>query len=573
MANSLNLTLISEIWKSTRKYILIVSPWFPIYSLAEVTLAFLISIFAQIIFIDAQVINLKNLLPGNLKGYLPYDYQVETSFLIMTTPFLLIVISLIKMFSSFATNYVSEKSGHKLALNLRKLILSKYLNARGEILDHLEPKAFANQVMQDTTLLQSAVSKGTISSIRDMIVLVTIFISMLLISVKITLVGLLIISPVILFIKRASKKMSYYTKESQIKQLSISKQILETHSGILTVSALRTYDSEKEKFISKVKEYYHFMRKALYLRAGLSPFIEVIAFSLLIFAFEWKLSLDTQDFNFGSHITYIILLGFSYRYFKSISNALNQFIDMQVVFKRFNKSLKILQTEKPHKTKSRMNPSFAAELSNITYVNKDNIPILKNCSIKIPFGERVAIIGESGSGKTTFLRLLSELITPSTGHVDVIDDKILLTQTPYIFKGSVKDNILYQTPPEIQSFDEIDAKIEELLLDFGLSHTKTSVKLFANKKINYNGVGLSGGEKARIAMARAILRNPRMLILDEPTANLDKNSQKLFWSAIKKWQQKNSKNTLVVVTHSINEVKDFNQCYVFQNGEIKKNKP
>ena len=203
MANSLNKTLLSEIWKSTRKYLLIVSPWFPIYSLAEVTLAFLISIFAQIIFIDTQSLNIKDLVPGNLKSFFPNDYHIETSFFIMTTPFLLILISLIKMCSSFATTYVSEKSGHKLALNLRKLILSRYLNAKGEILDHFQSKAFANQVMQDTALLQSAVSKGTISSIRDLIVLLTILVSMLLISLKTTLIGLLIISPIIILIKKA----------------------------------------------------------------------------------------------------------------------------------------------------------------------------------------------------------------------------------------------------------------------------------------------------------------------------------------------------------------------------------
>ena len=210
------------VWKAGKKDILLSAPWLPIYSISEVLLALSLSTVLQLIFVSTPRIQLKELIPGDIKNYINFNFILDRRDLIFIISVIIICISFAKLISSFMSSYLTERAGHKISHLLRQEMLKGYLTSSGNILDKKNPDSTANQLMQDTALLQGAVSKGTISAARDFVVLLGFVISMLLISWKSFLIGISILIPMVLMFRKIAQKLNFYTREGQKKQIEIS---------------------------------------------------------------------------------------------------------------------------------------------------------------------------------------------------------------------------------------------------------------------------------------------------------------------------------------------------------------
>ncbi|BBH54414.1 ABC transporter transmembrane domain-containing protein [Fluviispira sanaruensis] len=557
------------IWKAGKKDILFSIPWLPIYSLSEIILALSAGTILQLVFVTTPRIQVSELIPGNFKDYVHFHQVIDRRDLIFIIPIFIIIAALIKLISGFMSSYLTERAGHKVAHSLREEMLKGFLSSPGNILDQKNPDATANQLMQDTALLQGAVSKGTISAARDFVVLVGIIISMLIISWKTFFIGIVIVVPMAYSLRKISQKLNFYTREGQKKQIGISTRILSTHNGLLTINALRSHEREKKDFENLNIKNYYFMKKSLFVRTFFSPGMEFFATFILAAIFSWRLSF-TENFQSGTYSSMLILLAFSFKYIKNIAGTITFFSEIKVVLHRVKNFIGDFSKTGHYKRPSPLpNHSKEAVIAhNVTYKTESGKIILENCSLKIEKGKKIAFIGESGAGKTTFLRSLAGLIIPSDGEISLTADFLLASQSPYIFRGTVKENIIYaeQGIPEHIS----DDKAKELVLALMLSFSDSGSQLILDKKLGFLGDGLSGGEKARVALARTLFASPKLILLDEPTANLDSISANLFWQAIHKWKAKDSEHTVIAVSHSLNEVKDFDFCYVFENGTIAK---
>ncbi len=192
------------------------------------------------------------------------------------------------------------------------------------------------------------------------------------------------------------------------------------------------------------------------------------------------------------------------------------------------------------------------QIQNLKYKNILDIP-----DMLIESGKTTCIIGESGSGKTTLLRLLNKMISPSKGEIlynsiplsktDSIKHRrnvVMLSQSPVIFEGNIKDNL------------QIGLKFSEkpLANDTELISAMKIAQL--DKPLEFNAEQLSGGEKQRLALARILLLNPDILLLDEPSSALDENTADLITKALVEYSQENNK-TLIMVTHSISIAKKY----------------
>ncbi len=294
--------------------------------------------------------------------------------------------------------------------------------------------------------------------------------------------------------------------------------------------------------------------------------MEFFATCMLAFIFAWKLNY-AGDFQASTYSSMLILLAFSFKYIKNIAGSITFFSEIRVVLQRVHSFLGDFSNSKFAKPIPLPSYSKVAIIANnVTYVTEGGNEILSNCSLKIPKGSKVAFVGESGAGKTTFLRALAGLIVPTNGTISITPEFLLTSQTPYIFRGTVKENIIYaeQGIPEHIS----DDKAKDLIIALMLAYSESGSKLILDKNLGFLGDGLSGGEKARIALARTLFASPKLILLDEPTANLDPHSAQLFWKAIHAWKERDSENTVVAVSHALHEVKDFDICYIFENGKI-----
>lgn len=558
------------IWSASKKDLILSLPWLPLYSLSEVVLAVSTATLLQLIFLNQPSLKLQDLIPGKLKDFLHFQATtLERQDLIFVIPIIIVSTAFVKLISGFMSSYLTERAGHAVSHRLREEMLIGFLSSPGNKIDHKNPDQIANQLMQDTTLLQGAISKGTISAARDFLVLLGLVFSMLLISWQTFLIGLAVILPISFYLKKIAKKLNYYTREGQKNQIEISTRFLLTHHGALTVHGLRAHEREQIDFEQLNNKNYKCMHESLFVRTFFPPATEFIAVCLLAGIYAWH-NYNEATFHSSTYSSMIILLAFSFRYIKNIAGTITFFSDLRVVFVRLNDYVTSYSSKQESKKTIALpyHSPLAIKVQDVSYVTQEGRSIISKCSLQIKRGTKVAFIGESGAGKTTLLRIIAGLISPNTGEVALEPQFLLASQSPYVFRGTVKENIVYtqySTLPHL-----IDDKCQNLAMALGLAHSHLGSHIFLDKKLGFLGEGLSGGEKARVALARILFAQPKLILLDEPTANLDSQSAKLFWHAINAWKEKDSEHTVVAVSHARHEVADFDYFYLFEEGVLKR---
>lgn len=218
------------------------------------------------------------------------------------------------------------------------------------------------------------------------------------------------------------------------------------------------------------------------------------------------------------------------------------------------------------------NPKGEIELRNVTFGYDLNRPVLKNVSLKIPAGSMFGIVGRSGAGKTTLVNLISRLYDPQEGSIffDGIDIKDLtfkdlrrnvamVSQETYIFMGTIEENIAYANP---------NASKEEIIRAAKLASAHDFILRMPdgyNTMVGSSGRDLSGGERQRISIARAILANPKVLILDEATASVDTETERAIQRSINYLVKG---RTTISIAHRLSTLRDADYLCVIDNGEI-----
>jgi ABC-type multidrug transport system fused ATPase/permease subunit len=210
--------------------------------------------------------------------------------------------------------------------------------------------------------------------------------------------------------------------------------------------------------------------------------------------------------------------------------------------------------------------------SDVSFEYEEGKPVLKNISFTAPAGTVTALVGTSGSGKTTIAGLAASFLTPTTGMVTVDGTDLskvslksyrsqlgVVLQDDFLFEGTIRENILFPRPT---------ASEDELLKAVHAAHVNEFTDRFDEglaTVIGERGVKLSGGQRQRIAIARAILANPRILILDEATSNLDTESEALIQESLKELMKG---RTTFVIAHRLSTIRQANQILVIEEGRI-----
>ncbi|MEY2986815.1 MAG: hypothetical protein RJB13_336 [Pseudomonadota bacterium] len=564
--------LSSIVWSAARFDIILGMVMSPLHAVAEVALGFVSGALLQLIFSGSGEAEIDRIVPPTIAQHFSILKTLSREDLITLVPLLLTGIGFVRMLTSFGSNYLLERAGHRVAHSLRERFLGSYLHASGKVLDSRNPDEMTNRILLDTTLMQSLISKGTIGALRDGLVVIGTACGMLYVASQFFFYLILIFVPFFFMLRFVSAKLEYFTRESARRQIALATRGMQTRSGLQAIFGMGAQSREISDLTKMNASYYDFVKRTFLLRVGFKPAMEVLAVLILAGALQWRLN-ESADIDVASYSAVFVLAALSFRPLKNVSGFVSQFSELKAVWVRLSEEWKTLNDSRDHTVSLHASEAVRAgramSAKSVTYMGADGRVIVNNVSLDFNEGERVALLGVSGAGKSTMLRLLAGLLRPDLGSVTGSGNAVLATQFPYVFHGTVFENIIYPQRIVQQAEREVvRRRVLDLILTLMLAHTEAGAELFLNKKVGFMGEGLSGGERARVALARLLFADRPILLLDEPTANLDQASASAFWTAVWRWQKKNgSAHSVVAVTHDQTELSHFDVVCVFDDGQ------
>jgi ABC-type multidrug transport system fused ATPase/permease subunit len=312
-------------------------------------------------------------------------------------------------------------------------------------------------------------------------------------------------------------------------------------------------------------------------RAVFAVFIITMLFGALFFVIGYGMHMvQMGQITAGdliAFVTYTAIIGGS---IASLGNFYTELVGAVGATERVREILKS-PTEAEERQRGSLNAgrlrgNVSFENVHFSYPTRADVEVLKGVSLEIPAGQKVALVGQSGAGKSTIMQLLLQFHFPTSGEIFVDNKSIydydlesyrhnfaIVPQEVILFGGTIRENILYGRP---------DATEQEIIAAARQAHAWDFISLFPDKLetvVGERGIKLSGGQRQRIAIARAILRNPSILLLDEATSSLDAESEKVVQDALNNLMEG---RTSIIIAHRLATIRDVDCIYVLENGRI-----
>lgn len=472
-------------------------------------------------------------------------------------------------------NHVMTKLRSDLYIKILQLPIGYFTEQRkGDIISRMSNDA--NEIEWSVMMTLEAIIREPLTIL--IILGVLIFISPVL---SLFLVVLLPLTGFI--IGRISRSLKKQSTESQEKLGTIMSILDETLTGLRVIKAFNAEKILQNKFISTNNALNHIRNKMNFRRDLASPMSEFLGVLVLcvILWFGGQLVLDQETF-FGWHsgvslkpdafITYIVVFTQIINPAKSLSTAFYNAQRGSAAILRIEEILQAPVVVEEAATPQQLSSfNHSIEFKNVTF-KYDDITILDNINLIIPKGKTIALVGSSGAGKSTLADLIPRFHDVSGGQllIDGVDIKQysllslrdqmgIVTQEPILFNDTIANNISLGNP--VATIDEIEQA----------ARIANAHQFIMQKEENYQtnigdrGSKLSGGERQRVTIARAILKNPPILILDEATSSLDTESERLVQDAINKMMQN---RTSIVIAHRLSTIRHADEIIVLQKGKI-----
>ncbi len=484
----------------------------------------------------------------------------------------LIIQAILSFFRIYTFAQVSEKAMR----DVRQTLYAKIITLP---IFHFEKRRVGelmSRITSDITQLQDVLSITLAEFFRQIFTLVAGVALITYLSWKLTLFMLatfpvLVISAIVFgkFIRKISKKA-----QDELANTNII--VEETFQSIQAVKAFTNEQFEVNRYTKSLNKVLQEALKAATLRGGFVSFIIFALFGGIVGVVWFGARLVAQgDLILADLLTFIFYTAFIGG---SVGGLGDIYAQLQKTIGASDRILEILQDpsemDVTDNSKSEAIDFGKIEIQDVhfSYPSRPSVEILKGISITIEPGQKVAIVGTSGTGKSTLAQLMMRFYQPNAGAIlmggqniqdlDVLAWRKMVALVPQevlLFGGSIRENIAYGKP---------DATEEEIYQAAELAYAKEFIEAFPEKwdtLVGERGVKLSGGQRQRIAIARAILKNPHLLLLDEATSALDSESEKWVQSALEELMKN---RTSLIIAHRLSTIRSADQILVMEHGKI-----
>lgn len=428
----------------------------------------------------------------------------------------------------------------------------------------------------DVTIVQASITAAFLNLIREPLTIIVFLLIAVSISWQLTIMALIVLPFTMLIIWWIGLKLRKQSGKIQQKMADITSILQETISGVKIVKAFGMEHYENKKFLRETQNYFRLILKIVRVRNLSSPLTEFLSVIIGVFIIYYGGILVLQENTLKASE----FLGFLFAIFqlmppiKELSSVNNRIQESSAAGDRI---FEILDT-KPNisdyensKVKDKFEKSIKFE--NVTFLYEDSVePVLTDISFTVEKGEILALVGPSGGGKSTLVDLIPRFYDPTSGKIfidgiDLRDIKIqnlrklmgIVTQETFLFNESIRNNIAYglqDCPLEKIIEAAITANAHNFILEMPDGYDTV---------IGERGVKISGGQRQRLSIARAILKNPDIMIFDEATSSLDNESEILVQEAIERMMVN---RTTVVIAHRLSTIRNAHRILVLDRGKI-----
>lgn len=533
----------------------------------------------KLLFVGLMLIVISRLasliLPGASK-YLIDDVIVNKDFDKLYTIILIVAGAiLVQATTSFLlTKLLSVEAQHLIA-QLRVKVQQKILSLPVSFFDNSKSGELVSRIMTDVEGVRNIVGTGLVQLVGGTL---TALISLVLLIKISPMMTAYVLVPIAIFGFVAMKAFGFirpiFRERGKI-NAEVTGRLTETLNGVRVIKGFNAEQQEIKSFETGVEKLFLNIKKSLTSTALITSsatFLLGLASTGIMGIGGYMIMQD--ELTFGDFLAFTLYLGFMIAPIVQMSNIGSQLTEG---FAGLDRTEEIMNMESEHDTENRVieletvNGDIAFE--NVSFAYEQDKEVIHNINIHAPKGSVTALVGSSGSGKSTIASLVSSFLTPHSGKI-TIDDKDLSTvtlnsyrkhlgvvlQDDFLFEGTIRENIIFPRPNT--SEEAIQAAVKAAYVNEFTDRFEKGLETVIGER----GVKLSGGQRQRIAIARAVLANPKILILDEATSNLDTESEALIQASLGNLMQG---RTTFVIAHRLSTIRKANQILVIENGEVK----
>ena len=490
---------------------------------------------------------------------------------------LLLIVCTALLFQSISafslTRILSVEAQHLISI-LRAKVQQKLLTLPMSFFDNNKSGALVSRVMTDVEGVRNLVGTGLVQLIGGSITAIISLIILIRINAQMTL---FVLVPVLIFAGIALKAFGYirpiFRARSKI-NAQVTGRLTETLNGIRVIKGFNAELQEEKVFIEGVRDLYQNVKKSLTATAFMtssSTFLLGLASAGIMGMGGYYIM--NNSMTYGEFVSFTLFLGFMIAPIVQMSNIGSQLTEAFAGLDRTQELMKIKEENDLQKRIIALDQIKGnLVFKNVSFSYEDDTEVLHDISFEAPKGTVTALVGTSGSGKSTIAGLVTAFLNPNSGIILVDGNDLskvdlrsyrnqlgVVLQDDFLYEGSIRENILFPRPL---------ASEEDLLGAVKGAYVNEFTDRFENGLdtiIGERGVKLSGGQRQRISIARALLAKPKIVILDEATSNLDTQSESFIQKSLAVLM---SNRTTFVIAHRLSTIQKADQILVIEEGNI-----
>ncbi len=496
--------------------------------------------------------------------------------LILVIPFLIVLAFTTKGISLYMAKYLMVNVSEEVKKKIQTDMLSSFIKSDTELVENKHSGKYISNLNFDVNLITGMLSNSFLNFFKDGLTLIGLLTVMFVQNWRLSLIAIIMIPIASVIAKRLGKRMSKVTTEAQEKSGDLNKYLIDLFKNhkIIKIFQREKYENlRSEKFVNDLKEK-SVKINTIYFRS--TPIMETltgIIIGILIF-YSGKLIMNEQ-LSINNFFSFLAAMMLAYQPVKSLA-TINVGIGQGLsagkrIIPIIDNQNKITLNENG-KNLILNEALIKFNKVNFNYQSNEDNKVLKDINMNIKGGKMTALVGHSGSGKSTLLNLIPRIYDPTSGQI-LIDEQLIkdinlsslrkeisiVDQNTTLFDDTVFNNIKY-AKPEAAKEEIYKAAEMSMSLDFINNLDKKFETI-----IGENGVKLSGGEKQRLSIARAFLKNSKIILLDEATSSLDSETEEKIQKAL---VELTSNKTTVVIAHRLSTILSSDKIYVIDNGSV-----